>query len=102
MANDPWIFDQERRCAVVTLRSIVFDGEPTLLAFHDADDHGWPFLDGRAFETSNAALVALEEIVKQDACERRPKSAAPAGLKVWRSGASYTGPNVGPVRELLA
>jgi|GEM_PF-4262599 len=35
-------------------------------------------------------------------CERRPKSAAPAGLKVWRSGASYTGSNVGPVRELLA
>jgi hypothetical protein len=67
MAEDPWPFDQERRCAVVTLRSIVFDGEPILLVFHDEDDHGWQFLDGQAFEMSNAALVALEEIVKRDA-----------------------------------
>ncbi len=46
---------------MVTLRSIVFGGEPIHHRLpDDEDDHGWQFLDGRTIEMSNAALVALE------------------------------------------
>ncbi|MEI7767487.1 MAG: hypothetical protein WCJ97_08630 [Phycisphaerae bacterium] len=64
--DTPWPFDQPRNCAVFTLRSIVFDGAPILLVFHDAEDHGWQFLDGRALDTANAAIVGLGEMVRQD------------------------------------
>jgi hypothetical protein len=40
MADVDWPFDQPRDCAVFTLRSIVFDGEPILYVSHDADDDG--------------------------------------------------------------
>lgn len=63
--ND-WPFDQPPGCVVVSLRSIVFDGQPILYISHDEDDHGWQFLDGGAFEMANAALVALSTIVKLD------------------------------------
>jgi len=87
MAEDPWPFDQDRRCAVVTLRSIVFDGQPILLVFHDEEDHGWQFLDGQAFEMSNAAVVALEEIVKGDPSVLELAD-LPLGWKAWRESAS--------------
>jgi hypothetical protein len=66
MANDDWPFDQPRDCAVFTLRSIVFDGQPILYVSHDADDHGWQFLDGESVDLSQAAVVGLGEIVGRD------------------------------------
>jgi hypothetical protein len=66
MDDDFWPFDQPRNCATFTLRSIIFDGGPILAAFHDADDHGWQFLDGKPAELANAALVCLQEIVRHD------------------------------------
>jgi hypothetical protein len=66
MAAAPWPFDQPPNCAVVTLRSIVFAGEPILLVCHDRDDHGWQFLDGRPVDSANAALVSLKTIVNVD------------------------------------
>jgi hypothetical protein len=66
MGDIDWPFDQAKNCAVVTLRSIVFDGEPILYVSHDADDHGWQFLDGNSVEMANAALVSLATIVALD------------------------------------
>lgn len=66
MTDAPWPFDQPRNCAVVTLRSIMFDDAPILYVCHDLDDHGWQFLDGRPIDMANAALVTLEEIVRHD------------------------------------
>jgi len=66
MTDADWPFDQLRNCAVVTLRSIVFGGEPILYVSHDADDHGWQFLDGRPIDMANAALVGFGEIVRHD------------------------------------
>jgi hypothetical protein len=66
MTDTDWPFDQPRHCAVVTLRSIIFDGEPILQVFHDADDHGWQFLDGKPIHMANAALVRLSTIVQHD------------------------------------
>lgn len=34
--------------------------------FHDEEDHGWQFLDGKPADLANAALVALEDIVEID------------------------------------
>jgi hypothetical protein len=87
MANADWPFDQPRNCATVTLRSIVFGGEPILLVFHDEDDHGWQFLNGRAFDISNAALVSLEEIVKRDVSVLEVAD-LPPGWKAWRHSPS--------------
>lgn len=61
-----WPFDQPRNCATVSLRSIVFDGDPILYVVHDAEDDGWMFLDGKPFDMANAALVGLGTIVDQD------------------------------------
>lgn len=87
MADDPWPFDQHRRCAVVTLRSIVFGGQPILLVFHDEEDDGWQFLDGQVFEMSNAAVVALDEIVKRDPSVLEIADLRP-GWKAWRDSPS--------------
>jgi hypothetical protein len=33
---------------------------------HDLDDHGWQFLDGRLANLTDAAVVALDEVVRLD------------------------------------
>lgn len=66
MTDAAWPFDQPQNCAVMTLRSIIFGGEPILYVTHDADDHGWQFLDGKPIDMANAALVGLGEIVRHD------------------------------------
>jgi hypothetical protein len=58
MAHADWPFDQPRNCAVFTLRSIIFDGEPILYVSHDADDD-WQFLNGKPVDMAKAALVGL-------------------------------------------
>ena len=66
MSSSVWPFDQPRNCATVTLRSIVADNLPILYVSHDADDHGWQFLDGQPLNMSNALLVSLSTIVEHD------------------------------------
>jgi hypothetical protein len=66
MADAHWPFDQPRNCMAFALRSIVFDGAPILYVSHDADDHGWQFLDGKPIDMANAALVRLDTIVRHD------------------------------------
>ena len=43
MEDADWPFNQPRNCVSVTLRSIVFGGEPILYVSHEADDHSWQF-----------------------------------------------------------
>ncbi len=66
MNPEVWPFDQPPNCAVFTLRTIVFDGEPILQVAHDEDDHGWQFLNGQDADVANAAVVLLKEIVALD------------------------------------
>ena len=63
--ND-WPFDQQENSAAITTKGIVFEGEPVLLVFHDADDHGWQFLGMGAFNMENSAIVSMSDIVKLD------------------------------------
>lgn len=78
-----WPFDQPRNCAAITLRRIVFDGGPILRVSHDADDHGWQFIDLDDFDTDDAAIVAMEEITKLDASVFEVAN-LPPGWHAWR------------------
>jgi hypothetical protein len=51
---------------VFTLRAIAHGGSPILRVSHDAEDHGWQFLDGGTPAMEDAMLVALREIVALD------------------------------------
>lgn len=84
MQTTDWPFDQPRNCAVITLRSIVFGGAPILHVSHDADDHGWQFLGGGDAEESDAAVVALAEIVQLDPSVLDVAD-LPAGWHAWRA-----------------
>jgi len=61
-----WPFDQPTNCAVLTNHSIVFGDDDILYVFHDLDDHGWQFLNGRPPTTKDVAVVALKTIVEMD------------------------------------
>jgi hypothetical protein len=87
MTTDFWPFDQDRRCAVATLHSILSGGEPILHVFHDAEDHGWQFLDGNAPALSNLAFVALESIVKHDPSVLEVAD-MPPGWHAWRNSST--------------
>ncbi len=67
MSDAPWPFDQPRDCAVITLRSIISGDRPILHVSHDADDHGWQFLDGSdEVDMADAAVVSLASVVLRD------------------------------------
>jgi hypothetical protein len=82
-----WPFDQPRNCAVLTLRSIAFDGAPILLVTHDAEDHGWQFLGLDGAAPADAAVVALEEIVQLDSSVLEVAD-LPPGSAAWRESKS--------------
>jgi len=82
-----WPFDQAPSCAVITLRSILFDGKPILWVSHDADDYGWQFLDGCAVDKADAAVVSLGEIVRADPSLFEIAD-LPPGWNAWRESPS--------------
>jgi hypothetical protein len=78
-----WPFDQPKNCAAITLRSIVFAGAPILLVCHDEDDHAWQSLGGEDFDETDAAVVAMEEIVDRDPSVSEVAD-LPPGRIAWR------------------
>ena len=68
---------------MISLRSIVFGGAPILHVTHDADDHGWQFLDGGDVVMEDAAVVCLNEIVKLDPTVVEVAD-LPPGWAAWR------------------
>ena len=87
MDSVPWLFDQPRNCAVLTLRSIAFNGAPILLVAHDAEDHGWQFLGLDGAAEADATVVALEEIVRLDSSVLEVAN-LPPGSSAWRESKS--------------
>ena len=80
---DDWPFDQPPNCATISLRQIVFEGEPILHATHDQDDHGWQFLGWGDAGLSDAVVVCLSEILKLDPSVREIAD-LPPGWHAWR------------------
>lgn len=87
MSNTEWPFDQPRNCAIITLRSIVFDGEPILHISHDKEDHGWQFFGLQKADLADAAVVGLEEIVNHDPTVLEIAN-LPPGWHAWRASES--------------
>lgn len=64
-----WPFDQPRNCATVTVWRILRGEDPVTYVAHSKDDHSWMFLNtgtGGSFDMRDAALVALESLLKLD------------------------------------
>ena len=64
--GDDWPFDDRPNVASITVRQIVHGGEPILLVAHDAEDGGWQFLTGGAFEVADGMVVSLASVVRRD------------------------------------
>lgn len=61
-----WPFDQPKNCATIVSKSILERGAPILVVCHDADDHGWQFLDGLSEKVHDLALIGLRHILEID------------------------------------
>ena len=61
-----WAFDAPRNLAVVTVRQAMDGSVPILLVARDAEEGGWQFLTGLAFDVGDGMLVSLEEVVNVD------------------------------------
>ncbi|MFZ6713290.1 hypothetical protein [Undibacterium sp. TC9W] len=61
-----WPFDQPKNCATIVSKSILERGAPILIVCHDADDHGWQFLDGLSEDVDDLALIGLGHILDID------------------------------------
>ena len=87
MSTATWPFDQPPNCAVLTVRPIAFCGAPILLVSHDAHDHGWQFLGSGDADPSQAAVLALSEIVQLDPSVLEIAD-LPPGWQAWRDSKS--------------
>ena len=87
MSGAEWPFDQPRNCAVIVSRSVAFDGAAILLVSHDADDHGWQFLDAEVPDVDQAAVLALSEVVALDHSILEIAD-LPPGWYAWRESKS--------------
>lgn len=61
-----WPFADPEHVATITVKQIVGGHAPILLVCRDEEDGGWMFLTGSPFQTEDAMLVALREIVELD------------------------------------
>jgi hypothetical protein len=66
MAKANWPFDDPPNVATITVRQIIDGGEPILLVAHDAEDGGWQFLTGGAFDVDDGMVVSLRNIFERD------------------------------------
>jgi len=63
--DDDWPFDQTPNTAAITVRAVL-DGAPILYVSHDADDHGWQFLDGRPVDLAEGRAIAMGTALRLD------------------------------------
>jgi hypothetical protein len=63
--TEEWPFDQAPNVAAITVQSVL-DGAPILRVSHDADDHGWQFLDGREVAIVDGRVIGMGEVLTLD------------------------------------
>lgn len=80
---DDWKFDQPPNCVAITLKAIVFEGQPILHVVHDQEDHGWQFLGLEDAVEEDLAVVAMSEIVEIDPTVQEIAHIKP-GCRAWR------------------
>jgi hypothetical protein len=80
---DPdWPFDQAPNVGAITVRAVLA-GDPILYVSHDADDHGWQFLDGREPDTREGRLTCMSDMLALDP-SLRAVADLPPGWVAWR------------------
>jgi hypothetical protein len=77
-----WPFDQGPNVAAITVRAVL-DGDLILRVVHDADDHGWQFLDGRTPVEEDARLISMANVLEIDPSLREIAD-LPPGWVAWR------------------
>jgi hypothetical protein len=63
---DNWPFDQPKNCGTILSRAVLEGRRSITFVSHDADDHGWQFLDNETNEPNQAALVCLSAVPELD------------------------------------
>ncbi len=81
---DNWPFSDPPNLVSITVRQVVHGGQPILHVVHDADDGGWQFLTGDAFEVADGMVVSLAGMVTRDR-SLAELAGLPLGWKAWRS-----------------
>jgi hypothetical protein len=77
-----WPFDQGPNVGALTVRSVLA-GDSVLFVSHDADDHGWQFLDGREPDTKEGRIVCMADALERDPTLRTIADLSP-GWIAWR------------------
>ncbi|MFO0890350.1 MAG: class IV adenylate cyclase [Isosphaeraceae bacterium] len=83
MSTD-WPFPDAEDTEVITLERILRGASSILLVCHDADDHGWQFLDGEHVFEEDGAVVYLGDLVQLDP-SLLELGDLPAGWYAWRA-----------------
>ena len=80
-----WMFPDPPNVAVLTTRSIVYDGVWIAHVSHDEDDGCWQFHDSRLEgpQTADAMVVGLGEMVTRDPT-LNALADLPIGWRAWR------------------
>jgi hypothetical protein len=81
--TEGWLFEDPPNVAVLSLKQIVFEGQPILHVTHDSDDGSWQFLGAETPNERNAVIISLEEIVRHDSSIKE-LSDLPLGWEAWR------------------
>jgi hypothetical protein len=89
-------FDEPSNRAVITVRQIVYEGQPVLHVTHDLDDHGWQFLGAGDAKVEDAMVITLSEILQIDPTLSELAN-LPPGWHAWRASARHEW-----IRELYA
>ena len=82
--GDEWPFDEPRNLATITTRRIVHEGWPILLVTHH-EDGDWTFMDGEAFEETEALVIGLANMGARDPT-MRDLADLPPGCEACREG----------------
>lgn len=81
--SDDWLFADPQHLAVITLESILREGDPILHVVHDADDGGWQFLGWGDVRDGDGVVVALATAVRLDPTLQQ-LAHLPPGWHAWR------------------
>ena len=60
--NMAWLFDQAPNVVCITSESVLA-GAPVLVAAHYEDDHSWAFMDGQMFDSKEALVVLMRQVL---------------------------------------
>jgi hypothetical protein len=83
---EEWPFEDAPNVATITVRQIMIERHPILLA--SRDDDGWQFLTGGEFQVADALVVGLKNVVAIDPTLLKLVD-LPLGWEAWRESPAH-------------